>query len=774
MASAQWAWEVQHTKFPTSVNPDISFSPVNENVCWGINSTSVFDPSATPHVLRTTNGGATWDTLSVQGSAGLEGAGIAAIDSIRAWITLWDRSGLTSGAIFKTTNGGKVWLRDTTAFRGPGGHPEGIHVFDPNNGLAFGDPRSNSWEIYTTTDGGGHWTQVPAGNIPAPTPADFGLIYSESKGNTLWFGTYNRSIYKSTDRGMTWSAVRNVLGSDGVGVLPAFKDTLNGLCCSCFNNDGSNRIFKTTDGGATWTSLSPASIPATPSAFFVSYAPGLHAYVILSGSNLGRPVPTSPGSMYSTDDGSSWKKIDALPHGPASFTSSGPGWSSGTGDTIVYRIDPSAPAASGQWVAQPTGLTPGQPSWHVLQFAAVDTNIVWGVRTRNSEFIRTTNGGSTWSHDTVTGAAGLFGSDITAVDSSTAWVVMQDPSARTSGGVFRTTDGGADWVKQTTAFPSAGGVPTLIHFFDHSNGLACGYPNGGYMEFYTTTDGGDHWTRVPSSKIPSPSLTGAAFMANAPSVVNNTLGFCYGSSLFRSTDKGMTWAVINSVFPGTAGFGLAFRDSLHGLACTADYPPIQNWVSRTTDGGQSWLPINPPMGLSTYFLEPAGNKGAYVLTSITNIGGPVQFVPGSAYSLDNGNSWVPIDSLGHGQARFVSDRVGWSSGETDSVYKWTGNRLLTSVSQLKSNSPLDFKLEQNYPNPFNPATTIQYGLPHRSTVSLAVYNTLGQQIAILVHGDQEAGLHEVRFDGLGLASGVYFYRLRAGDFIQTKRLLLVR
>jgi hypothetical protein len=90
------------------------------------------------------------------------------------------------------------------------------------------------------------------------------------------------------------------------------------------------------------------------------------------------------------------------------------------------------------------------------------------------------------------------------------------------------------------------------------------------------------------------------------------------------------------------------------------------------------------------------------------------------------------------------------------------------------NFPGTFALEQNYPNPFNPSTTICYGLPSRSHVSLTVFNTLGQKVATLVQGEQEAGYHELVFDASGLASGVYLYRLQAGEFVQTKWLLLLR
>jgi hypothetical protein len=87
--------------------------------------------------------------------------------------------------------------------------------------------------------------------------------------------------------------------------------------------------------------------------------------------------------------------------------------------------------------------------------------------------------------------------------------------------------------------------------------------------------------------------------------------------------------------------------------------------------------------------------------------------------------------------------------------------------------PVSFSLDQNYPNPFNPTTTIRYALPARSFVTLSVFNTLGQEMATLVQDTQEGGYHEVRFDGGSLASGVYFYRLKAGDFIQTRKMLLL-
>jgi hypothetical protein len=101
-------------------------------------------------------------------------------------------------------------------------------------------------------------------------------------------------------------------------------------------------------------------------------------------------------------------------------------------------------------------------------------------------------------------------------------------------------------------------------------------------------------------------------------------------------------------------------------------------------------------------------------------------------------------------------------------------RTLTGVADGAGGLPFQFALMQNYPNPFNPSTTITYELPQRSHVALTVFNMLGQQVATLLQGEQEAGFHESVFDGSGLASGVYLYRLTAGGYVGTRKLVLVR
>ncbi|MCU0644381.1 MAG: T9SS type A sorting domain-containing protein, partial [bacterium] len=85
-----------------------------------------------------------------------------------------------------------------------------------------------------------------------------------------------------------------------------------------------------------------------------------------------------------------------------------------------------------------------------------------------------------------------------------------------------------------------------------------------------------------------------------------------------------------------------------------------------------------------------------------------------------------------------------------------------------------FELRQNYPNPFNPTTTIEFAIPKSAFVTLNIYNLLGEEIATLVAEQRTAGIHRVNWDAKGLASGVYLYRLEAGEFVRTKKLILMR
>jgi Secretion system C-terminal sorting domain len=202
-----------------------------------------------------------------------------------------------------------------------------------------------------------------------------------------------------------------------------------------------------------------------------------------------------------------------------------------------------------------------------------------------------------------------------------------------------------------------------------------------------------------------------------------------------------------------------------------------SWVLNTTNTGATWSWTTGWAGKLTSFhfadsftgwavgtagLEsPVGEEDTTEIWSTTDAGSTwnTQFLAYPGPKLED--------------ICFVDNTNGWAVGDGGTILHTT-NGGVTSVEGEQNGVPQQYLLSQNYPNPFNPSTTVRYGLPQRSHVTITVFNALGQQVAILQDGEQEAGYHEVRFDGSSLSSGVYLYRLQAGDFVQSRKLLLLR
>jgi hypothetical protein len=119
-----------------------------------------------------------------------------------------------------------------------------------------------------------------------------------------------------------------------------------------------------------------------------------------------------------------------------------------------------------------------------------------------------------------------------------------------------------------------------------------------------------------------------------------------------------------------------------------------------------------------------------------------------------------------------------SSGQGSYGIKFSNNDITDPLTDVKKDEteiiPTSFSLSQNYPNPFNPATTIKYDLPQNSNVTLKVYDILGKEVATLVNENEQAGTYTVKFNANNLASGIYFYRINAGSFSQTKKFILMK
>jgi hypothetical protein len=168
-------------------------------------------------------------------------------------------------------------------------------------------------------------------------------------------------------------------------------------------------------------------------------------------------------------------------------------------------------------------------------------------------------------------------------------------------------------------------------------------------------------------------------------------------------------------------------------------------AATTVDGG------------TAAYIGPVGSYGEHVTSNFLRL---TDDQWSKSYALD-GSCRPTFVNL------YMADTTGGSRGP--------GESLLTGIPpEDRAALPQSPLLFQNYPNPFNPVTLIRYALPARADVTLAIYNTLGQRVALLVRATEEQGYHQLRFDGSGLSSGVYFYRLQAGSSVQTKRMILLK
>jgi hypothetical protein len=114
------------------------------------------------------------------------------------------------------------------------------------------------------------------------------------------------------------------------------------------------------------------------------------------------------------------------------------------------------------------------------------------------------------------------------------------------------------------------------------------------------------------------------------------------------------------------------------------------------------------------------------------------------------------------------------AGTDGGVWRRPLSELITAVEESQNNLPGSFVLKQNYPNPFNPTTTINYSIPKSSFVTIKVYDILGREVSTLVNEEKQVGNYKIKFNASKLTSGIYFYRMQAGSFVETKKLILLK
>ncbi len=284
-----------------------SIYPINENVVWG------FTWHATSFVpvnefTRTTDGGQSWYPGTMTGvEAGQFPIYLFPLDDQTAWLSTADELNPISGRIYKTTNGGSNWVHQSTGFTGFNETPAGVYFWNENEGFAYGatcyDTYDDQIAIYTTADGGENWTKVVAPNMPAQLPGEGMCLWNFAgffsvMGNNVWFGTTKGRIFKSTDKGLSWAVVTSPFPDSKIITSVAFKDANTGIAL------GANplEIKRTTDGGMTWTALTPTLLPGSVAAQ-VEYIPGTKSTWMIISS------PTK--YMLSYNDGDTWETHDS-------------------------------------------------------------------------------------------------------------------------------------------------------------------------------------------------------------------------------------------------------------------------------------------------------------------------------------------------------------------------------------------------------------------------------------------------------------------------------
>ena len=779
---------------------DISF--VNDSTGWIVGSGGL--------IMKTTNTGLKWIKQSSGTTQGFNAVHFE--NENLGWCAGQD------GIVLKTEDSGESWnivsTLDSTV--------NSLHFISENTGWAVGE----NGLIEKTTDGGSSWTlQNNYESYPllsvffiseqkgfAVGGYSTGVLLSTSDGgqswdslnyshslNTVffindsigWISGYRR-ILKTTDAGSTWDIIveNSTVGSDYFGEI-YFRDEYNGYIVFAGENAPScaNVVRRTTDGGYTWQ---------TGSGLYYRHLHSFYSGCLFVNNNGAGIVAGYKGTIAMTFDyGINWNLLysgnDQLRGFSLSVYSEEIKAAYVTINNHMYEPTPaiSKPLEnSGYWILYAFLGHPLEDEEGRIQFV----NDTLGFASHYWSLYRTTDGGYSWAnfHNFLNQNQILnnncYHSILTAV--SEVFFIDEYYGWFNYSLLFRTTDGGYNWTHIGGEVPyyGAGG----LYFLNSEIG---------FKGLYKTTDGGYNWYEVGGG--------------NVKYFVNDSTGFGVDDNgvIWKTIDIGESWHQINS---GTNEdlSGIYFINENRGYVVGAN-----GTILVTTNGGYSWYQQDSGTNDHLFNIDfvdenegyAIGLNGAFLKT--VNSGGtiPVELISLTATTkkgnvLLNWSTATETNNLGFEIERkiIVESRGEWirigfveGAGTTTepNEYSYSDDINLISAKSLEyrlkqmdfngsyeysdivyidNPAPLDYKLLQNYPNPFNSNTIIKYGLPEKSDVNLKIYNSLGQQVLTILSEKKEAGNYEVAFDASSLPSGVYFYQLRAGSFVETKKMVLMK
>jgi photosystem II stability/assembly factor-like uncharacterized protein len=415
-----------------------------------------------------------------------------------------------------------------------------------------------------------------------------------------------------------------------------------------------------------------------------------------------------------------------------------------------------------QWFQLTTNTTETLQDIYFINFS---TGIAVGT---NGKIIRTTDSGLNWYSVTSGTSYSLYSLEFPDV--------MTGFAGGYTGVVLRTLNAGTNWTARTPC-----GIPIrCISFLNVNTGITAG---GGTLMCFTT-DAGQNWN---PRYVPQYMVSSITFI-NSTTLIASACD-TPGAKIYKSTNTANDWSAVltldNTGLDVTYTLSYVhFRDASTGYCTGSRSLYGQTWGSiyRSSNGGDNWElcgSIGPAAGSGLngiHFCDSCigftvGNNG--VIMCSTN--------SGTNWSTQQSGTSVSLNAV-----YMLNALTGYVCGSNGTILKTT-NGGITSLIRSGTEIPDNFCLNQNYPNPFNPTTKIKFQIPQSPlsrgvpassgrgmSVRLTIYDLLGRDVATLVNEQLKPGTYEIEWDGTNYPSGVYFYRLIAGDFNEVKRMVLLK
>lgn len=312
--------------------------------------------------------------------------------------------------------------------------------------------------------------------------------------------------------------------------------------------------------------------------------------------------------------------------------------------------------------------------------------------------------------------------------------------------IYRSRDNGDTW---ESVYSAKFGASQVVE----NQGVVFTNIMGG---LFASEDYGTTWNKV----VPYPPSPPEYNYLFANKGVLYTSGYMDG--IYKTIDNGLTWTLISGNLPNAGVYMISANDSFLFAA-------EESGVFRSNDGGIMWQPISSGLPLGQIvFAVTSSNKYLCVAYQKTIY-----------FSQNNGSTWINIsEGFDLGVHGIISGMV--INGDyliitsDDGIWRFDFSTVLGIKKVFGLNNPNYFRLQQNYPNPFNPTTTIDFDIPMTSEVTLKIFNILVEEVATLVSDRLTAGTYSYEWDAGNLASGVYLYRLEAGDYVKTRKMVLMR